>query len=114
MERRAGELLREIERAEPSDTLLRGSTMKPREEMSPTLSDLGIARQDSTDYGQEMREVPVNGKPFLFEKKRSHKFGERTDGDNGYMKPVSQGFQLLGGHHLPTITHQFAQNTARI
>ena len=40
-ERRAGEILLEGERAEPSDTLLRGRIVQPRE--APTLADLAVS-----------------------------------------------------------------------
>lgn len=56
-ERRAGELLGEMERVQPEDTLLRGNTMKPREELPPTLSDLGISKSQSSRW-QSIAEIP--------------------------------------------------------
>jgi 16S rRNA G966 N2-methylase RsmD len=46
-ERRAGELLQDMERAKPQDTLARGNTVLPREERPPTLADLGLSKMQS-------------------------------------------------------------------
>jgi len=48
---KAGEMLRETERAEPRDCLLRGNTMQPRE--TPTLADLGVSKIQSYRWQQE-------------------------------------------------------------
>jgi len=59
-ERRAGEMLAGMERVAPSDTLLRGSVMEPRDK--PTLSDLGIGKKQSHRW---QLEASVSEEAFL-------------------------------------------------
>ena len=57
-ERKAGELLSRMEKAGGNANLLRGSTMQPRQS-TPTLSDLGISKNQSHRW-QQLAAVPAD------------------------------------------------------
>lgn len=56
-ERRAGELLREMEKNEGGRPRETGSTMRPVPEKPPTLSDIGVTKHQSSRY-QQVAAVP--------------------------------------------------------
>jgi len=80
-ERRAGEMLGDMERVQPSDVLLRGNTTQPRER--PTLSDLGISKIQSHRWQQE---ASVTG--VTLQKRSRQAIHDRTQGYDTRQNPL--------------------------
>ena len=123
-ERRAGELLRETERASGGGDTSTGSRVKPVQE-APTLSDLGITKTQSSKW-QKLASLPYEKFETRVEHAKARVEGMTTSappyhkatftGENEWFTPaeyIDAAREVLGEIDLDPATHEIAQATVK-